>query len=108
MTKSMTGVSRREALTGLAVLGLTASDLDRVVRAQGPSTAPDLSWPPAVNGISQAYPTSDAIVARDLVGAAHNNLDRVKAMVSRHPELAKVSWDWGFGDWESALGAASH
>jgi hypothetical protein len=61
-----------------------------------------------VTGNSQAYPTTDAIVARDLVGAAHNNLDRVKAMVSRHPELAKVSWDWGFGDWESALGAASH
>jgi hypothetical protein len=104
----MTGVSRREALSGLAVLGLTASDLGRVVRSQGPSTAPDLAWPSPVSGISQAYPTTDAIVARDLVGAAHNNLDRVKAMVSRHPELAKASWDWGFGDWESALGAASH
>ncbi len=104
----MTGVSRREALTGLAVLGLGAGDVGGVLHAQAPPTAPDLNWPQAVNGISQAYPTSDAIVARDLVGAAHNNLDRVKAMVSRHPELAKVSWDWGFGDWESALGAASH
>ena len=24
------------------------------------------------------------------------------------PTLAKAAWDWGFGDWESALGAASH
>jgi hypothetical protein len=32
----------------------------------------------------------------------------VKAMVTRHPELAKASWDWGLGDWETALGAASH
>lgn len=24
------------------------------------------------------------------------------------PALAKASWDWGFGDWETALGAASH
>ena len=104
----MTSVSRREALSGLAVLGLTASDFTRVIRAQGPSNSPELAWPPAITGISQAYPTTDAIVARDLVGAAHNNLDRVKEMVSRHPELAKVSWDWGFGDWESALGAASH
>ena len=101
-------VSRREMLSGLAVLGLTASDLARVMRAQGPSTSPDLAWPPAVNGISHAYPTTDMIVARDIVGASHNNLDRVKELVSRHPELAKVSWDWGFGDWESALGAASH
>ena len=25
-----------------------------------------------------------------------------------HPTLARASWDWGFGDWEDALGAASH
>jgi len=108
MTTSMTGVSRREALSGLAALGLTTSDLSRIVRTQGPPAAPDLAWPPAVNGISQAYPTTDAIVARDVVGASHNNLDRVRELLSRRPELAKVSWDWGFGDWETALGAASH
>lgn len=106
----MTGVSRREALSGLAVLGLTAADFTRTsfTQAPPPAIAPELLWPPPVSGISPAYPTTDAIVARDLVGAAHNNLDRVKAMVSRYPELAKVSWDWGFGDWETALGAASH
>ena len=104
----MNRVSRREVLSGLAALGLTASELSRVVRAQAPTTSPDLNWPQAVTGISQAYPTTDLIVARDLVGAAHNNLDKVKELVSSHPELAKVSWDWGFGDWESALGAASH
>src|SRR6202022_1027028 len=25
-----------------------------------------------------------------------------------HQTLAKAAWDWGFGDWEDALGAASH
>src|SRR5688572_12828933 len=108
MTKSTSGVSRREALSGLAVLGLTASDLTRVVGAQGPSTAPDLAWPQAVTGFGQAYPTAEAFLVKELVGAAHGNIDRVKAIVSRQPETAKVSWDWGFGDWESALGAASH
>jgi len=29
-------------------------------------------------------------------------------MVQQHPALAKASWDWGFGDHETALGAASH
>ena len=102
------GVTRREVLSGLAVLGLTASEVSRVVSAQAAATPPDLMWPQPVTGISQAYPTTDAIVARDIVGASHNSLDRVKAMVSRQPELAKASWDWGFGDWETALGAASH
>jgi hypothetical protein len=23
-------------------------------------------------------------------------------------QLARAAWDWGFGDWETALGAASH
>ena len=110
-------MNRRQALTGLAVLGLTATELrGRGLQDQAPpppgrggtTDLQDLAWPPAVTGISQAYPTTDLIVARDLVGAAHNNLERVKQLVSSHPELAKVSWDWGFGDWESALGAASH
>ena len=29
-------------------------------------------------------------------------------MVNKRPELARANWDWAFGDWESALGAASH
>jgi hypothetical protein len=33
---------------------------------------------------------------------------RVKELVGQHRTLAKASYDWGFGDWESALGAASH
>lgn len=90
------------------MLGLTASDLRNIVSAQAPDTAPELAWPPPVTGISQAYPTGDAILVKDLVGAAHSNFDRVKAIVSRQPALAKAGWDWGFGDWETALGAASH
>jgi hypothetical protein len=32
----------------------------------------------------------------------------VKALVERQPSLARAAYDWGFGDWEDALGAASH
>jgi len=42
------------------------------------------------------------------VVVAHFNLARVKELVGRHATLAKAAWDWGFGDWETALGAASH
>lgn len=45
---------------------------------------------------------------REVVGASHTQLERVKVLVTQRPALAKASWDWGFGDWESALGAASH
>ena len=39
---------------------------------------------------------------------AHGNVRRVRELVEDRPSLAKASWDWGFGDWEDALGAASH
>ncbi len=45
---------------------------------------------------------------RDVVGASHGNFDRVEELVTAYPELAKANIDWGFGDWESALGAAAH
>ena len=43
-----------------------------------------------------------------MVGAAHTNLPKVQELVSEQPELARACWDWGFGDFESALGAAAH
>jgi hypothetical protein len=43
-----------------------------------------------------------------MVMVSHFNLKRVKELVGARPSLAKAAWDWGFGDWETALGAASH
>jgi hypothetical protein len=44
----------------------------------------------------------------EVVGASHRDLARVRELVEARPALAKAAWDWGFGDWESALGAAAH
>ena len=54
------------------------------------------------------YPAINDSMASAIVGAAHGNFDKVKELVNSRPELAGASWDWGFGDWETALGAASH
>jgi hypothetical protein len=43
-----------------------------------------------------------------MVGVSHGNLARVNELLALHPTLANAAWDWGFGDWETALGAASH
>ena len=45
---------------------------------------------------------------RDFVGAAHRDLDKVKALWEKQPAVINASWDWGGGDWETALGAAAH
>ena len=54
------------------------------------------------------YPSMDDNIVSGIVGAAHGNFDKVKELVNPRPELAGAAWDWGFGDWETALGAASH
>lgn len=46
--------------------------------------------------------------AGEIVGPAHRGLDAIRSAVEARPERAKAAVDWGFGDWESALGAASH
>jgi hypothetical protein len=42
------------------------------------------------------------------VGASHADIDAVRAALDADPTLANGAWDWGEGDWESALGAAGH
>lgn len=59
-------------------------------------------------GISDLFPTQAPELVREMVTVSHYSLSRVKELVGARPSLARAAWDWGFGDWESALGAASH
>ena len=54
------------------------------------------------------FPRNDLARVQSVVGASHGNFERVRELVLEQPALAKSSWDWGFGDWETPLGAASH
>jgi hypothetical protein len=58
--------------------------------------------------ISDLFPAQQPELVREMVTVAHFDLKRVRELVSAQPSLARAAWDWGFGDWESALGAASH
>lgn len=42
------------------------------------------------------------------VRAGHADLAAVRQMVAEEPGLLNATWDWGGGDWETALGGASH
>jgi len=72
--------------------------------------APKLAMPAHAASTEPAdtFPTQDPALVREMVAVAHGNVKRVKELVDRQQTLAKATWDWGFGDWESALGAASH
>lgn len=57
---------------------------------------------------SDRYPALKLELIREVVGASHGNLEKVKELVGMRPELANATWDWGWGDIETALGAAGH
>lgn len=69
---------------------------------------PAAEGPPERPPVADWFPRQDPELVRRVVGASHGDLDTVRELVEERPELAKAQWDWGFGDWESALGAASH
>jgi hypothetical protein len=94
-------VSRRAFLVSTPL-----TTLMQVPALVGVSSAP--SQPAAPSAIPSTFPTHDPALAREMVGVSHGNVARVRELLSSRPALANASWDWGYGDWESALGAASH
>jgi hypothetical protein len=58
--------------------------------------------------VDAGFPTQPAELVREMVRVSHFDLKRVQQLVEAQPSLARATWDWGFGDWETALGAASH
>ena len=53
-------------------------------------------------------PALEATLVEEFVGNAHGNLERVQELLAQEPGLVNATWDWGGGDFETALGAASH
>jgi len=53
-------------------------------------------------------PTLDSQLVHEIVLKAHGDLERVKELIAQEPALANAAWDWGGGDWETALGSAAH
>lgn len=45
---------------------------------------------------------------REFVGLAHSDPEGVRRLLKEEPALVNATWDWGGGDFESAIGAAAH
>lgn len=96
-------MNRRGAIRrGAGALGISAVLPSGVVLAAQPAGAVSEGGP------WTGFPQQNPAWVRETVGASHRDEKRVRELVGEHPALANAAWDWGFGDWETALGAAAH
>ena len=56
----------------------------------------------------ETKPALESNLVEEFVRVAHSDFDRTKELLAQEPALVNATWDWGGGDFETALGAASH
>ena len=103
--KNINSISRRVAVKS-GLFGLLTVSVSNLLYANNIISLTENEKLP--DDIVSRYPAIEEAIVSEVVGVSHFNLDRLKILVNRRPELARAAWDWGFGDWETAIGAASH
>lgn len=56
----------------------------------------------------ETKPALEPGLVQEFVGNSHGDLSRVRELLAQEPALINACWDWGGGDFETGLGAASH
>lgn len=105
----------RRSFTAVAsglVLGSAAGSVsagDEAKAPAGPIEAPfERDYAPPTFKPSWKKPQINRLLVQDFVICAHSDLALVKKLLEKEPALLSATMDWGGGDWESGLGAASH
>lgn len=74
--------------------------------------APRVSTQTPTPSVSSKIPDRGPQIAKEqveaFVRAGHVDLAKVKEMLAAQPSIVNATWDWGGGDFETALGGASH
>jgi hypothetical protein len=76
-------------------------------RLFGQTPAPSTPAAPSP-AIPDRGPQIASALVKEFVIAGHSNLEKVTEMLLAQPMLINATWDWGGGDFETALGGASH
>ncbi|MEP7134819.1 MAG: ankyrin repeat domain-containing protein [Chloroflexota bacterium] len=56
----------------------------------------------------ETKPALDLSLVEEFVRVSHSDFERTKELLGQESALVNATWDWGGGDFETALGAASH
>ena len=106
--------TRKQFLIGSSVAAVGLFCCQGLLQAQ-PGTSPSALTPSTtpesadnVPDFPEHHPQFDRARVKRFVIAGHANLPAVKAMLAEEPGLINGAIDWGNGDFETALGGASH
>jgi len=98
--------------SGAAAVGLFCGrGLLQAQPGTSPSPLAPLTTPESAENVPdlpEHHPPFDRARVKRFVIAGHVNLAAVKAMLAEEPKLINGTIDWGNGDFETALGGASH
>jgi hypothetical protein len=105
-----TSLSRKKFLLGGSVAAVGALLGRGMLHGQ---PAAEVTPAPSASGekvpdFPEHDPQIDRARVKRFVIAAHFNLAAVKEMLAAEPILINATWEWGNGDFETALGGASH
>jgi hypothetical protein len=108
----------RKRFFALATLGWAAlldackpaqkADADKAAATLPAGKAPTPAAAVPASGVPARPAALAPELVREFVGKAHVDLERVKELYRQEPGLLNAVWDWGGGDFESALEAAGH
>lgn len=87
-------------------VALVAREAEAMTQDEPVKTPPYV--PPSKSTIPDRGPRLDNDLVKAFVGAGHGDLAKVEALLKQEPRLINATWDWGGGDWETALGGAAH
>ena len=103
--------TRKQFLIGstTAAIGLICGH--GILQAQPASSPTHSATPESADNVPdfpEHHAQFDRARVKRFVIAGHGNLPAVKAMLAEEPNLINGAIDWGKGDFETALGGASH
>ena len=99
------GVFTRKGFLRSGLLATAAAFAGPRLFAQAPASSASPGGSPVA---PDPVPPIESGLVKQFVIAGHGNLDKVKEMLAAQPALINATWDWGGGDFETALGGASH
>lgn len=106
MTKWLTRAANRRVFMGTAATGFAAVLAPQLLIGQ--TMTQDTTALAAKKPGKDKGPQIEAELVKEFVRVSHSDFEAVQRMLKQTPQLLHVSWDWGGGDFEAGIEAASH